>query len=75
MNDLKAALKMAKLTQAEAAELLGVHRVTIADKTRGAVSAVGDLEYLIVTWPELDDETRQRVRDKLALMREKRGKP
>jgi predicted XRE-type DNA-binding protein len=69
MKELTMALRAAKLSQAEAAELLGVHRVSIANKARGAVESTGDLEYLIATWPELDEAARRRVKEKLIAMR------
>lgn len=62
----------AGLSQEAAAELLGVGRVAISRAETGARigAVVGALQYLVASWPELDDAARQRVRDRLARMRE-----
>ena len=60
------------LTQLEAAELLATTNMSISRQERGENKRgpiTGALEYLIASWPELDEEQRQRIRQRLDIMR------
>ena len=71
MTILTDVLKQIGLSQNEAAGLLNVYRVTISDKARGDVKHVGDLLYVIATWPELTDDQRIKVKKRIAELRNK----
>lgn len=69
MNELTKLLKDCGLSQQDAADLLGVHRVTIADQARGA--SKGDyLRFLVAAWEQLSDKQREAVRVRLKKLRE-----
>ncbi|MEQ8832238.1 MAG: hypothetical protein RLW87_20690 [Alphaproteobacteria bacterium] len=68
MNELTRLLKDCGLSQQAAADLLGVHRVTVSQQARGAATA-SYLHFLIAAWEQLTDEQREAVKKRLSELR------
>lgn len=69
MKTLTKALRSVGLTHARTAELLGLHRGTVADKARGRVCHTGDVIFIATVWGLLSDTQKAEVATGIAALR------
>jgi hypothetical protein len=66
---LKEKAKDVRLSHAEIAELLGIHRVTVSKKFAGDTIYAGDVEFVVTAWKLLTPKKREALRAMLKEMR------